>query len=381
MSHEIRTPMNGIIGASGLLADMPLGMDAQQYVQIIRDSGSHLLQLINDILDFSKLDSGRLELEQVPFDIHAVAGAAVDLLQGQAREKSLHLSFTIAKEVPRMVVGDPGRLRQIIINLVGNAVKFTEQGNVRVGLTALRAESGIAHLACAVTDTGIGIPPDKTGKLFESFTQVDSSVSRRFGGTGLGLAICRKLVERMGGSIAVQSEFGKGSTFYFDIRLKTAPETRAEQHDGARATAPVLPCCHVLVVEDNGTNRLVVTRMLERIGHRVHGVANGHEALEALQAVAYDVVLMDMMMPGMDGLTATKAIRRLPSVAGKVPIIGVTANVLINDKENCLAAGMNGFLTKPVTAQRLVDAMKQVLQKKPGPPVAEPASSVSTPSA
>ncbi len=361
MSHEIRTPMNGIIGVAGLLQDMPLGTTEKHYVRIILDSGQHLLQLINDILDFSRLDAGRLELEETAFDVREVVRDSMELLSAEAATKGLVLSQEVAAEVPVRAVGDAHRLRQVLLNLIGNGIKFTSEGAVRLSVRLVRSEGSAIRLGFAVSDTGIGIPPEAQGRLFTEFTQVDSSISRRFGGSGLGLAICRRLVERMGGTIGVESTAGQGSTFHFDVLL-TLP--RGDLVPVAQAGAPgeaVAPR-RILIAEDNPTNRLVATRMLERMGHRVEAVENGREAVEAVQRGGFDLVLMDVMMPEMDGLAATEAIRRLGGAAAGIPIIGLTANAMAADQERCLAAGMTHFETKPISASRLGAAIVRALE-------------------
>jgi len=367
MSHEIRTPMNGIIGVAGLLQDMPLGATEKHYVRIILDSGEHLLQLINDILDFSRLDAGRVELEETVFDVRQVLRDAIEMLGAEASAKGLQLNLDVPDEVPLHVVGDSHRLRQVVLNLIGNGIKFTAAGDVRLAVRLVRSEGMAVRLGFAVTDTGIGIAPEALGKLFAEFTQVDSSISRRFGGSGLGLAICRRLVERMGGGISVESVPGVGSTFRFDVLL-TLPRGKAGPADKPSHNQAGMAARRVLIAEDNATNRLVATRMLERMGHRVTAVENGHEAVAAVQGGGFDLVLMDVMMPDMDGLAATEAIRRMAGLPGRIPIIGLTANAMAADQERCLAAGMTHFETKPISADRLAAAIAKVLDAVPREP-------------
>ena len=376
MSHEIRTPMNGIIGVAGLLQDMPLAETERHYVRIILDSGQHLLQLINDILDFSRLDAGRLDLEETAFDMREVVRDSVELMAAEATAKGLSMAVEVADDVPVRAVGDAHRLRQVLLNLLGNGIKFTAAGSVRLSVRLVRAEGSAVRLGFAVADTGIGIAPEALGKLFTEFTQVDSSISRRFGGSGLGLAICRRLVERMGGTISVESTPGAGSVFHFDVLLTLPRGNTVRQAPAAEATA--IASHRVLIAEDNPTNRLVATRMLERMGHRVEAVENGREAVEAVQRGGFDLVLMDVMMPEMDGIAATEAIRRLSGTAGTIPIIGLTANAMAADQERCLAAGMTHFETKPISAARLGAAIALVLAaaakaaQEPAPPPLAP---------
>lgn len=359
MSHEIRTPMNGIIGVAGLLQDMPLGATERHYVRIILESGQHLLQLINDILDFSRLDAGRLELEEQVFDVREVLRDSVELLSAEARGKGLALGLDVDDAVPARLVGDAHRLRQVLLNLVGNGIKFTEQGSVNLSARVVRTEGSTVRLGVSVADTGIGIAPEALGKLFTEFTQVDSSISRRFGGSGLGLAICRRLIDRMGGTVSVESAPGVGSRFHFDVLL-TLPRGEPSAVPEPQTVALVAPR-RVLVAEDNATNRLVAMRMLERMGHSVVAVEDGKAAVEAVRGGGFDVVLMDVMMPEMDGLTATKAIRALPGPPGRTAVIGLTANAMASDQEQCLAAGMTLFETKPISAARLGTVIEQAL--------------------
>jgi signal transduction histidine kinase/DNA-binding response OmpR family regulator len=351
MSHEIRTPMNGIIGVAGLLADLPLDATARHYVRIITESGEHLLQLINDILDFSRLDAGRLELDIRPFDLPALLRGTVELMDGAARNKGLLLELDMAADLPRVVAGDGSRLRQILLNLLGNAVKFTETGSVRLSATA-RREGEAVVLSVAVADTGIGIPAEAMGRLFREFSQVDSSISRRFGGSGLGLAISQRLIREMGGDIQVESVPGLGSTFRFEARLRAVAEVAPEARP-----APL----NVLLAEDNETNRLVASRLLERMGHRVTCVPDGAAAVAAVRGGGVDLVVMDVMMPNLDGIEATRAIRALSGPHAATPVIGLSANASPADVAAGLTAGMNHFESKPITASRLEAAIAMAL--------------------
>jgi signal transduction histidine kinase/DNA-binding response OmpR family regulator len=374
MSHEIRTPMNGINGVAELLLGMQLPATEQHYVRIIYESGKHLLDLINDILDFSRLDAGRLDLEETEFDIRGLLREVVELLGQEARAKGLALDADVSDDVPLRAIGDPHRLRQVLLNLVGNGLKFTNQGSVRITVRALGTDAGgVLHLGFTVVDTGIGIRADALGRLFTEFTQVDSSISRRFGGSGLGLAISRRLIERMGGTVGVESTEGIGSTFRFDVRLRGAAVPVARPALAPPLAAPAGAGLSVLVAEDNATNRLVITRMLERLGHQVEAVENGREAVAAVQARRFDFIVMDVMMPELDGLAATKAIRAMAGPAAAIPIIGLTANAMRADETKCIAAGMTRFETKPINSDRLAEAIRQVISATPGSAAGRPA--------
>ena len=367
MSHEIRTPLNAVLGLAGVLIDSPLNDEQRRQVALIKESGDNLLGLLNDILDLSKLDAGQIELENAAFDAAALTRDSLDLLRPRASEKGIELRFEAADDIPPAVVGDPARLRQVLINLVGNAIKFTEKGGVTVRLSARPGEGGLALAAWSVADTGIGIPAERIGSLFQEFVQADNSISRRFGGTGLGLAICKRLVDRMGGTIDVTSVQGHGSTFTFRLPLAiaSAPVVAARPHGQTQDLAAFVAArgraVRILVVEDNVTNQFVARSILKVDGVHVDVAANGHEAIEAVTRHGYDLVFMDLQMPEMDGLTATRTIRARGGRFAELPIVAFSANAYASDIDACAAAGMNGHVAKPVQKETLHSAVIDAL--------------------
>lgn len=364
MSHEIRTPMNGIVGMVDLLAATPLDSTQQHYVRTLRGSSDNLLRLLNDILDLSKVESGKLDLESTDFDVRGLMSEVCDLFSGPARQKQVALDCACTDEVPAFVRGDPARLRQVLSNLVGNAVKFTDRGQVMVRVQLHGTRSEQVMLRFEVRDTGIGIAPDKLDHVFEVFSQGDSSTTRRFGGSGLGLAIARQLVTIMGGEIRVESQPGQGSRFWFTVRLGRVDTVRKPEASSQQVTQTVLqPLAHarVLLAEDNPVNQEVARNMLALFGCEVEAVSDGLQAIEAMRRYAYDLVLMDCNMPNCDGYDATVEIRRLERARGgrHAPIIAITANVMPGDRKRCLAAGMDDYLPKPLRQ----DDLKAVLER------------------
>ncbi len=369
MSHEIRTPMNGVLGMAQVIAATELTEKQKLYVNTILDSGNSLLVVINDILDFSKIEAGKMELEHNPFNLHKIITDVVSLFKSRAGEKNIHLSFDVEQGCPVDLIGDSLRIKQIIQNLVSNAVKFTEQGSIKISISGSVVSDDIARLIVNVSDTGIGIDPRAQEKLFSDFTQVDSSTTRKFGGTGLGLAICKQLIMLMQGEIGVNSQPGQGATFWFTLNLNLNKNIQAQKlEDNIECTVKLKPLTGtVLLVEDNKVNQFVAKAILEQFNLIVDIANDGLQAVKKNERKAYDLILMDCQMPVLDGFDATRKIRKNETdnkANQHIPIIALTANVHDKDRERCLAVGFDDYIPKPIVKNDLYKLLDKYLNQQ-----------------